>query len=85
MTSLRSHAEDLRRARLWGGVAGGLVAVAGGVAGESLGTILVFSLASAGVVGAFGYFRGPPDEKTDADRMRWWFAIVFRGIGRGGR
>ena len=85
MNSTRCRAEDLRRAVFWGLVAFSVVAVAGGVADESLGTIAAFSIPSGLLVGVCGYFREPPGPQTDADRMSWLFSIVFRGIGRGGR
>jgi hypothetical protein len=85
MSSTRFRSEDLRRALLWGLVALIVVAVAGGVAEESLGTVAAFSIPSGIVVGVCGYFREPPGPKTDADRMSWLFSIVFRGVGRGGR
>lgn len=81
MTSVQPRGPSLRRGVLWGLLAAVVVAVAGSVAKESLGTIALFSAGSALFVGFAGY--KPPVERTEADRMSWLFRLVFRRIGRG--
>lgn len=81
MASVQTRGPSLRRGLLWGLLAAVVVAVAGCVAKESLGTIALFSVGSALSMGLAGY--KPPVEPTEADRMSWLFRFVFRKIGRG--
>ena len=81
MTKQDARGASLRRGVLWGLSAGLVVGVAGALAKESVGTIVLFSGGSAILIGFIGYL--PPVKQTDADRMRWFFSLFFRGHGRG--
>lgn len=76
---------DPRRGLLVGLCVGAVIFVAGLVNAETVGTSALFAAIWALVVGALSCFQAPPQERTDAERMRWVFALVFRGFGRGGR
>lgn len=76
---------DPRRGLRVGLVVGAAVFVAGLVNAETVGTSALFAGIWALVAGAFGCYPSPPRERTDAERMRWIFALVFRNFGRGGR